>query len=154
MTSPSYISNRRILVSENAAVFQLKRIPALLVLIFGLFLALALLVFITVAIARLQPLPQPLDLSASDLAGDISPQHCEIFWDQYMPRCFTVLLGLPVYLQPLTDTKTITRTVDTAQFFTLGQLVVAWGTPTGVLWQSGTIRVYWTTRSALLVAHS
>lgn len=153
MLTPSYTPDRRIYVPDNSQV-QPRRIPVLASLTGCTILGLTVLILAVIAVARLQPSPQPVDISPDELADSASSQSCEIFMDHYMPRCYTVLLGLSVYLQPLTNSKTITRTVDASRFFTLGQLVAAWGTPTGVLWQRGTIRVYWPTRSALLVTHS
>lgn len=155
MGTPSYVTPTRdkpVFLPNNTTV-QATLIPKLLRLVVGLFLSLMLLVFIAISTAHLQPLPQPFDLSPNDLAGDPSSQRCETSWYESVPRCNTSLLGLAVYLQPLTKTRTLTRTSDPSQFFTVGQLVAAWGTPTGVLLHARTMRVYWKTRSAMVHTH-
>ena len=110
------------------------------------------------AIARMEPIRQVLDLPQSYLPGQIPPDdlRCEpsmVTIDPStvaIPRCFVHFQGHVVFLDFDYDERTIIRSMIPARHYSLGQLIVSWGTPIGINWNRYTIYVYWQTRWVIM----
>jgi hypothetical protein len=59
-----------------------------------------------------------------------------------------------VYFNVDPETHLINRTVIPAQKYAVGDLIAAWGTPTGTTRNETNIYIYWGARSALLYTRS
>lgn len=135
---------------------QPNRIPKLVSVAALMCFCLTMLVLGVMTAARTGTIPTLLDpppryLPGNPLPGDVS---CYTPGDEHMPRCFVQHLGDEVYFNFDGNTRTILRTVIPAREYTIGQLILAWGTPTGITQTHYTIYVYWRTRSALLYTSS
>jgi hypothetical protein len=119
-------------------------------------LCLTLLVLGIMSVARIGTIPQFLDLPDSYLPGNLQPKEvsCYTYISEPFPHCSIQLLDYKVYFTFDAQTRTIMNTVISAHPYTIGQLILYWGTPTGINWNEYTIYIYWGTRSAMLSARS
>jgi hypothetical protein len=126
----------------------------ILVGLLPLFLMILILTFMITA--RTGTLPMLPDLPQSYLPGSPQPQNvsCTTFSGEYIPRCSVSYLENEIYFNFGSDNRTITRTLIPARAYMLGQLILAWGAPSGITWNDYTIYLYWGKRSALVYARS
>jgi hypothetical protein len=122
----------------------------------GMTLCLMVLVLGTVAAARIEAVPQIRELPPAYLPGMPAPKDISCYTppDEHLPRCVAQLWGQDVYFTFDVDTQIITYALIPAQEYTVGMLIAAWGTPTGITQYEVTIHLYWGFRSALLYANS
>jgi hypothetical protein len=106
--------------------------------------------------ARTGTIRQLLDLPPRYFPGNPLPEDvsCYTHDDEHAPRCFDQLFGEEVYFNFDGNPRTILRTIIPAQAYTIGQLILSWGAPSGIRRNYYTIYVYWGTRSALLYTNS
>ena len=141
--------------SKEISGAQPRRIPRLVNFILLFSLILAIVILGVMAVARMGALPQILDPPQAYLPGNPSPRELLCHEISYgYPLCSVDHLGQNIYVNYDTDTELITRTIIMAQTYSIGQLVVAWGTPTGMVWKYDRVRVYWGIRSALVPSRS
>jgi hypothetical protein len=115
-----------------------------------------MLVLGVVMSARTGATPHAPDLPQRFLPGNPLPGEaaCMTLSDEHIPRCVVHQADYDVYFNFNADTRIISRTVIPAQQYTLGELMAAWGNPTGLTWNETNIYIYWGTHSALLYASS
>jgi hypothetical protein len=98
------------------------------------------------------PLDPILDLPANLMPGNVMPRSCECsgpFTMSYeVGHCVVFLNGRKVYLGYEADRSIIARVSHSADNAPVGELVLAWGMPTGIKRTSSAIEVYWGKRSA------
>ncbi len=87
----------------------------------------------------------PLPPLSDDACDQLSP---------YSRSCLMHLQNHDIYWHYEPGTRKIIRTTIAANETTIGDLIIAWGTPTGFDQYGASIVVSWGTRSALLVTHS
>ena len=108
------------------------------------------------ALARLQAVPAILNLPQSYLPGERPPEdlECQIPSDPdaqwYEGFCEVNYQGKRVYLEFDADGRQILRSVIPGRGYSLGQLIVSWGRPSGIHWNQYTVYVYWETRWVIL----
>ena len=122
--------------------------PTLRLLLRGMIIVWLCLATITLgvsAIARLTPVPLILELPRAYLPGSPPPSDmtCETALEDYVPRCAVKFSGTEVYFYFHFLTRDIVRSIIPAKEYVLGQLVVSWGNPAGVSWNSDAVYVYW-----------
>lgn len=117
---------------------------------------LTLLMLGIVSAARMETMPQFVDLPQYYLPGNPVPKEvsCTTQMYEYLDRCFIEFGGHDVYFSFDANRKTIIRTLIPARAYTIGQLILFWGKPSGIDWKDTMIYFYWGTRSALLYTRS
>jgi hypothetical protein len=71
-----------------------------------------------------------------------------------VPRCFVDFLDYQIFFEFDTDMRILIRTIVPMQKYTLGELMLSWGTPTGVTRNRVMAYVYWWNWWALVDARS
>jgi hypothetical protein len=96
--------------------------------------------------------PHVPDLPQRFLPGNPLPGEavCMTLSDEVIGRCVVHLVDYDVYFGFDAEMRTIRSSLIPAQKYTAGDLVAAWGAPTGITWNETNIYLYWGTRSALL----
>jgi hypothetical protein len=119
------------------------------------FVSTALIVGVVTA-ARAQPVPQLPDLPQVYLPGNRIPEGvtCYLSANEVAPRCSVDYEGNEIYFTFGSDMRTITKTLIPAREYPIGQIVVAWGNPTGITRKKTMMYVHWGARSALLYTTS
>jgi hypothetical protein len=135
---------------------QPKQTPKIIYAAVCILLCLTMLVLGVMGVARTGTIPKLLDLPPEYLPGSPKPRDvsCYTYTSEYIPRCSIHLLDNEVYFNFDTDTGTIITATVPARAYTIGQLIVSWGTPTGIIWNDYAISIYWGMHSALLYTHS
>jgi hypothetical protein len=120
-----------------------------------LMLCLTMLILAVVMVGRTSAIPPVLDLPQPYLPGNPLPRNvsCRVPGGEHI-ECFAELSVHVIYFTFDEETRMIKRTVVPAWEYTLGQLIAAWGTPTGINRGDYTTYVVWNTRSALLYRSS
>lgn len=135
-----------------------KRPPILMSLTILLFLAMMLFVFGVVLTARAAPAPQLLDLDLPQayLPGSPMPEDVFCYAMAYdaSSDCSVNYQGNEVFLKFDTYTKTILRATIEAHGLTVGELIIAWGTPTEIVQTYYMTSVHWGIRSAYTYSDS
>jgi hypothetical protein len=140
----------------NDCGIRLTKASVLISLTCLLLLALSTLLFGTLIVARLGPVPRLLDLPQQFLPANPPPKDLRCsgydepqqYW--YDSFCWVVYQGQPIYFEFDRDHRRIIRSIIPAQDYTLGQLIVSWGKPTGINWNKHTAYIYWPSRWAIL----
>ncbi len=123
--------------------------------VLSLWLSQALLVLMVLALARRQPLAPVVEPPPSYLPGGLLPEATSCDFSNHKLRlCSAEVSHQVLYFLIDTDTRLIRRTVLRTGAYTLGQLIAAWGTPTGMTQRAGTTLVHWRTRSLVLYTTS
>jgi hypothetical protein len=132
------------------------RPPALLLFALLFSFCLALILMLVLALSRLALVPQPLELPPRYLPGSPYPSDtaCYTPAGESMPRCSVDLLGNDVYFNFDNEKTSILRSIIPTQEYRIGDLVLAWGSPSGIKQQDTLSYVYWGRRSALLYTRS
>ena len=121
-----------------------------------IFLGFTMLVLGVVINARKGTTPHPPDLPQRFLPGNPLPSEivCMALVDEHDPRCLFRLSDDDVHFNFDAETHIIVRTIIPAQKYTVGDLMAAWGTPTGITRNETNVYIYWGIRSALLYTRS
>jgi hypothetical protein len=125
--------------------------PGVIRLVMLLSLALTMLVLGVMGVARTQAVPQFVELPPAYLPGNPLPEGAIRAWspnEEYMS------MDDEIHFTLYSELHVIATTLVPAQSFTLGQLIVAWGTPSGIRQTSHTTYIYWGTRTAHVYAGS
>jgi hypothetical protein len=138
--------------SAQSAIVPPQRIPIIAHMAAQTFVALMVLGLCVTAIVRI----------SNTAAKDIDPPHhllpgsprpanaaCDSLHDGQF-RCYVIHGGREIYLGYDGASEVIVNTVVSASEHTIGDLMIAWGTPTGFTQNGRTIEVNWGTRSAYL----
>ena len=129
------------------------RIRVVSVALFGFML----LILSTIAVARTEVIPEVIMPPPAYLPGNSLPRFSDkdvcTFLPSYQPSCLGHLRDYDIYWAYDPRTYKIVRTTITADN-RIGNLILAWGTPTGFDQYGTSIVVSWGTRSALLVTNS
>ena len=135
---------------------QPNRIPKLVSVAALMCFCLTMLILGVMIAGRTGTLRQLLDPPSRFLPGNPLPNEvsCNTHSNEYVPRCYAQHLDDEFYFVFDADTRTIIRTVIPAREYTIGQLILAWGTPIGITQTNYTIDIDWRTRSALLYSSS
>jgi hypothetical protein len=137
-----------------------KRSPLLVNLAILVLVTMTILVLGVVTSARTQPIPQLLDLDLPQayLPGNAMPEGVLCY--SYLPyvmdisNCWVNFRGHEVSLKFDDDMKTILRVTIQTWGLTIGELVAAWGTPTGIVQTYYMTSVHWDTRTAYVYSDS
>jgi hypothetical protein len=129
--------------------------PRLLSIVTLISLSLSMLVLGVMSIARTQATPQLLDLPQAYHPGQALPDGLACYGYTSMPEnsCAVDLPGNLIYLNLDAD-KRITDAVIPALNYVIGDLILMWGTPGGIIQKPHTTYVYWGTRSAYVYTGS
>ena len=143
--TPAYKSAEAILI----------RTPLLFSTTIATVFGLTVLVLTVVMIAMVISTPLLIDLPSSYLPGGTLPQEVSCYTpsDEYTPRCSVPLnaelpSGTVVHFEFDPASNQILRSIVPVHY-SMGQLYAAWGRPSGIRWNSHTVRVYWNEKSAL-----
>jgi hypothetical protein len=101
---------------------------------------------------RMGAAPHVPDLPQRFLPGNPLPGEaaCTRYSNELILRCVVHLADYDVVFSLDAGMSFIHSTLIPAQKYTAGDLVAAWGAPTGITWDETNIYLYWETRSALL----
>lgn len=138
--------------SQETVTVQPQRRITLFGIAASILLCLTILVLDVTVVARVEAPSQIADLPKSYLPGNLLPKEtiCSATrWDS-APLCFAHLWDNYVYFDFDASTRMVIRTIMSGQKYRLGELLAAWGTPSGINWKNYGTYVYWRTRSALL----
>lgn len=108
-----------------------------------------------VVIARLEPIMLALDLPPEYLPGNPMPvlpedTYCSpSVYDVPVP-CNFQLSGTQVDLSYWMDTRVIVYSAIAIHNYRIGDLIAAWGSPTGIIQRGRSTYLYWGTREALI----
>jgi hypothetical protein len=123
-----------------------------------IFLAMTILVVLTVMIARAQPASQlsELDLPQVYRPGSPIPDDAKCYFTpaNTLEGCYVSYLGHKVHLKLDTTMKVVTAVNIQTQKYTIGDLLSAWGTPIGIMQTYYMTFVDWGTRKAYVYADS
>lgn len=143
------------LLYEIVDVLSKRRLrPVSVAALVWLILNTALLSVVTLARREMSPQvpnPPPQYLPGSILPSDAS---CFLHTSEYVPRCSVRFLDDDIYFSFDTDTHVIVKAAIPAHAYTVGQLILAWGRPSGSMGSKYIISVNWGTRSAILYTNS
>jgi hypothetical protein len=136
--------------ASKAASIQPK-LPRFIIALVLIFLSVTVLILGVGAIASAQALPQLPELPPAYLPGNPLPKDvsCSIAANQYIISC-SIRSGDDEIFFNSDSAKTISHTLIPAQKYTIGQVIAAWGTPTGITHRETQVYVHWGARSALL----
>ena len=106
--------------------------------------------------ARAEPAPHLPDIPQAYLPGNLLPVSGWCYWpsNEQVPRCSVEFGDDEVYFSFDALTGIITRSIIPARAYMIGDLIAAWGTPTGIHQKYTLTYVFWETRSALLYTTS
>jgi hypothetical protein len=140
---------------ETALFIQAKRIPLLVSFAAFAFTALTMLILSVVMIVRTVPFPPILDLPERYLPGNPFPKDAlfpSINYGNYPSIVYYQNKKITLAYDVSTDR--ITATSISTHEYTIGDLITAWGTPTGITQNGDYTWVYWGTCSAFLLPSS
>lgn len=144
--------------SGLSVVVRSQRIPLLVKVVAWVYLYLTMLVFGVLMVARLGTIPELLDPPQAYLPGSTLPQRVkgtDCFQPEYRyVSCRTEISGRNAYVLYDPSTRMIIHTAIEGGEHKIGDLVAAWGFPTGFDQQGGSIFIYWGTRTAILYTTS
>lgn len=152
----SAVLNHEIRSSEQPANIPPQRIPILAGIVAFSLASLTVLIVCVVALAGTGVAPTAVvDPPQYLLPGSPRPVNaiCDSLHDGQF-RCHVNRDGKEIYLAYDGASHTIVSTVVSAREKTIGDLVLAWGTPIGFTRVGPSIAVHWATRSAHLVTCS
>ena len=156
VAAPGLLRERALSVPD--AVVQWPKIPLPVKFITMIFLSLIVSVLSVLAVARTSTIPEIWSVPESYLPGNslpVLPQYASCFEAEYLYRtCIVHLSSHTIYLSFEPNSRQIIHAVMPARNYKIGELVIAWGDPTGITQYSGSVFVYWGTRSAVLYTHS
>lgn len=115
-------------------------------------LGFAICVMGVIVIARLESVPQFVELPEIYLPGNPLPDDLMCYYrdSEPQPRCVVHFLNDELHFTSHTVTGLIDQTIIPALKYTLGDLILAWGTPRGVLRSPQTTFIFWGKRSIVL----
>jgi hypothetical protein len=143
--------------SRKAFDVQPKRKPGLIGLTVALVLCLTLTIFCVIAIARSETVSFPGTPPSRYLPGNPRPQHvpCTASPDERTYSvCTAEVFPYKIYVSLDEGKPIIVMTLVPGDGYALGQLILAWGTPTGIAQDSHSAYIYWGTRVASLPTRS
>lgn len=111
---------------------------------------LTVLVLAAIALVRTDTIPQLVDLPPLYRPGRPLPQDVACTTDDEPTFCAITYQGHSVSLDYDPSTQMIIHSSLPIPGYTLGQLMLAWGTPTGMRWLNHTIYIYWGSKVAVL----
>ena len=134
---------------------QSKRRPLVVSFAAVAFVSLSILILGMVMVARIGKVPPIADLPQDYLPGRALPKDavCRDSGDSLGYACDIDYFGKKTYFTTKTNTAMIISTTVGAREHTVGELIAAWGIPTGIIQNSHYTSVYWgtwRTRSAFL----
>jgi hypothetical protein len=109
-----------------------------------------MVVLVVMTIARTGTIPQLPDLPHTYLPGNRLPEavSCYTVNDEHVPRCSITHLDTEIHFVVDPETDTIIGAVVPALDYTVGELIMSWGTPDGIIQTPQTTYVHWGTRTA------
>jgi hypothetical protein len=113
-------------------------------------LCFTMLILLVATIARTEPIPRLLDLPQVYLPGSSPPEDMICAPVDGVPSCFAEFRDLRVFFLLDFDERKIVAAVVPVPDYVLGQLIVSWGTPTGIQWNQHTVYVNWSTHWAII----
>jgi hypothetical protein len=145
-------------ISVSGAITWAGQLPLLFKIVTILLLSLIPLTGSILIISRIG-IPSPIYAPPQAyLPGNILPRYSEedvcVSLPTYNSSCLGHLQGHDIYCDYEAGTHKIIRTTVSAEESAIGDLILAWGTPTGFDQYDTSIVVSWGTRSALLVTNS
>jgi hypothetical protein len=143
------------LSGETTLVTSSKRMPLLVSFVALAFTALTMLILSGVILVRTVPVQPILDLPESYLPGNPFPRDAlfpSINYGNYPAIVYYQNKNITLAYDVSSDR--ITATSISTHEYTIGDLITAWGTPTGITQNGNYTWVYWGTRSALLLPNS
>ncbi len=135
-----------------------QRMPLRIKVISLLFLCLALLSIGVMSLARTQPIPKILAPPALYLPGNPLPElskkeDCHHFAYIYL-SCYVNQSDQEIFFDYELSSQKIIHTTHVTNEYKIGELIVDWGTPTGMTQYGSFFIIYWGTRSAVLYTNS
>jgi hypothetical protein len=136
----------------------LQRIPLLPKIMGLLFLCLVLFSLGVMSVARTQAIPKILIPVQTYLPGNIihsfsKDADCHRYQYQYF-SCQIRVVGQDIFFDYELGSRRIVRTTIQARQYKIGELVTAWGYPTGFTRNGTTFVIFWGIRSAVLYTSS
>lgn len=120
-----------------------------------LFLVITALIFGDLVAARIGAAPQILELSVDYRPGGPLPQRAICYSGSAMQNICTLNdAGRDIHFNYDSHRQMIVRSVIPAREYTIGQLIIAWGPPTGMIVLPTRVVVYWGNRSARVYSDS
>ena len=115
-------------------------------------LCLTLLISGVLLVARAQPVPRIPSLPQRYFPGNPLPDDVACYWPvgDHMPHCSINYRGKEIQFAVDAEMQVIDYTLVRAREYTLGELVVSWGSPSGIIQTFPRTYVYWGTRAAYL----
>lgn len=103
-------------------------------------------------VARAEPIPRILELPQRYLPGNLPPENmsCDNANTSGVPRCFVWFQDNLVEFDFDIGPRIIRSAFVRVDAYTLGQLILSWGTPTGVNRNHYTNYIYWPSRWVIL----
>jgi hypothetical protein len=156
LAAPGLIRKRAI--SSSGTVIPWPGIPLLVKVATMVVLSLMLIIFSVLNVARTGTISKILGPPRPYLPGNSLPllpkvAECNHFEDDII-SCIVHELGQDVYVSYEKNTRMIVHTGLKTNESKIGELIVAWGLPSGFNQYDDSIFVYWGTRSAVLYTTS
>jgi hypothetical protein len=144
--NPLYV-NRRVLSKRRLWPVSFATLVSLILMV---------VLLSVLALARMETGPQVPNLPPQYLPGSLLPSDvvCFLHSGEVVPRCSAHFLDDDIYFSFDADTHVIIKSAIPARAYTVGQLILAWGKPSGSMGSDYIISVSWGTRSALLYTRS
>ena len=156
LAAPSLIRKRALSVPD--AAIQWPGIPLMVKVATMVVLSLMLIIFSVLNVARTGTISKILGLPRPYLPGNSLPRlpkdaECNHFENDII-SCIVHELDQDVYVSYEKNSRMIVHTGLKAIESKIGELIVAWGLPSGINQYDDTIVIYWGTRSAVLYTNS
>ena len=145
-------------VSATGAGIRWQNIPLQAKVVIVMLLSLMLLVLSILSAARTETVPDIHVLDEIYLPGNVLPQlpkDAECFDLAYLYRsCLISVLGQKIYLNYEPSSRMMVHTGYRTKEYSIGELIVAWGFPTGIAQHDTFTFVNWERRSAIIYSKS
>ena len=151
-------SIRKRTISSSGTIVEWPRIPLLFKMVIGILFCLILLTLGSLMVSRAGAIPQIPDPPELYIPGRAVPQLPEDAVCRepqfYFHTCVFNLLGQRTYLTFDPKTKMIVQIAIQVREYKIGNLITAWGNPTGIKRYFNRVQVSWGRRSAVLYTYS
>ena len=147
----------RAYLAEVADILRTQQ-PLIIRLIMGIFICITISISAALVVARMQPAPRIIEQPQDLLPGHLLPSRIQCVTPPnsscYLASYSINTNGKAVHFIPDPEFRTIAYVLVEANEYTMGDLLAAWGTPTGFTQCVGEVTVFWGTHKAFFFTQS
>ncbi len=156
LAAPGLLRERTLSVSGLPV--QWWEVPLLLRLVLGILFCTMMLTLSVLTVSRTSEMPKIGIPSAAYLPGNTMPEMAKetdcFEGEGSYQSCIIHVLSQTIYLTYAPSSRMIVRTAIKAREYKIGELITAWGNPSGFTQEGDSVFVYWGKRCAILYTQS